>query len=108
MSLQGCTLSSFKRPVSLISVHRKVIEQSLLEAIFSHLRDREEAGNNQHRFIKGNSYPTNLTTFCEDMTSPVDKVRAMGGVHLDFTKVFDMVSHSILTAKLVRYVLESG
>lgn len=84
------------------------MEQSLLEAIFSHVREREEAGNSQHRLIKGKSYPTNLTTFCDEMTSPVDKVRAVDVVHLDFMKVFDMVSYSILTAKLVRYVLESG
>lgn len=61
------------RPVGLTSVHRKVIAQSLLEAIFSHVRYREEAGSSQHRFIKGKSYPTNLTTFCDETTSPVDK-----------------------------------
>jgi len=96
------------RPVSLIAADRNVIEQSLLEAIFSRVRDREEAVNSQCRFIKGKSYPTNLTTFCDETTSLVDKVRAVGVVHLDFMKVFDTDSPSNLTAKLVRYVLESG
>lgn len=36
----------------------------------------------------------------------MDKLRAVGVVHLDFMKVFDVIIHSILTAKLVRYVLE--
>lgn len=42
------------------------------------------------------------------MTRPVTKVKVVDVLFLDFTEIFDIVTHSILTVKLVRYVLESA
>lgn len=75
--------------VIIISVHSKVTEQNLPEAIFSHVRNKE-TGNRQHIFIKDKSYLTNLTTFCDEMTSAVYKMRAVGAVYFEFMKVSDM------------------
>lgn len=41
----------------------------------------------------------NMINFCDEMTVPVNKGRAVDIVCLDFSKVFDNVTHSILTDK---------
>ncbi|PKU37635.1 rna-directed dna polymerase from mobile element jockey- hypothetical protein [Limosa lapponica baueri] len=52
------------RPVSLISLLRKVIEQIILSAITRDVQDNQVIRHSQHGFMKGKSCLTNLI-FCE-------------------------------------------
>ncbi|GAB0175876.1 mitochondrial enolase superfamily member 1 [Grus japonensis] len=82
------------RPTSLTSVPGKVMEQILLGAITNKMK--HVIGKSQHGFTKGKLYLTNLIVFYDKVTCLVDLGRAVDIVYLDFSKAFNMVSHSLL------------
>ena len=88
------------RPVSLTSVPRKLMEQLIQSTILQHMQDNQEIRPSQHGFMKGRSCLTNLISFYERVTCLLDEGKAVDVVYFDFSKTFNIVSHSILLAKL--------
>ncbi|KAK4832552.1 hypothetical protein QYF61_024052 [Mycteria americana] len=56
--------------------------------------------------MKGRSCLTNLISFYDKVTCLVDEGKAVDVVYLEFSKVFDTVSHNILLVKLAAYGLD--
>ena len=92
-------------PVSLTSVPRKLMEQILLEDMSKHMKGKKVIWNSPHRLTRGKQCLTNLIAFYDKMDGSMDEGRAAEVFYLDFNKAFDVICHSILIAKLVRYSL---
>jgi len=84
------------RPLDLTSVPRKVVD----------IQDYQAIGHSQHGIMKGRSCWTNLIYFYDKVTCLVDEGKAVDVVCLEFGKVFDTVSHSILLEKLAAHGLD--
>ena len=74
------------------------------------MRDNRGIRPSQHGLTKGRSCLANLISFYDPVTRLVDEGKAVDVLYLDFSKVFDTVSQSILLQKLsvhglVRYTL---
>ncbi|KAJ7400799.1 rna-directed dna polymerase from mobile element jockey-like [Pitangus sulphuratus] len=85
----------------------QVTEQIILSAITRHVQDNEGISPSQCGFVKGKSCLTNLIfSFYDKMTRLVDEGKSVHIIYLDFSKAFDIISHSILE-KLPAYGLDS-
>ncbi|CAM4526279.1 unnamed protein product [Caretta caretta] len=82
------------------------MEQVLKESILKHLEERKVIRYSQNRFTKGKSCLTNLIAFYDEITGSVDMGKAVDMIYLNFSKAFDMVSHSILASKFKKYGLD--
>lgn len=79
------------------------MEQITPEAISKRIKDKKVIGSSQHGFMKTKSCLTNLIAFYDEMTSLVDKGRAVDSIYAGFSTGFDTVSPNNLTDKLMEY-----
>ena len=84
------------RPVSLTLVPGKVVEQIILSDMKQDVQDNQVTRPSQHGFMTGRSWLTNLISFYDKVTHLVYEGKGVDVVHLDFSKDFDIISHSIL------------
>ncbi|KAK4832518.1 hypothetical protein QYF61_023850 [Mycteria americana] len=99
----GCPITGrFKSPIGRGFEKPNLI---VLSAITRHVEDNQGIKLSQRGFRKGRSCLTNLISFYDKVTHPVDEGKAVDVVYLDFSKAFDTASHSIVLEKLAAHGL---
>ena len=87
------------RLVSLSWIPAKVMEQMILETTSKHRKDEKVTVYSEHGFMKGKTLLLNLVAFCNEVSSSVDKGRAVDVVYLNSENAFDAVCRNITTDK---------
>ena len=88
------------RPISLLSIPGKLLENQICSIIDSHLQACNLLSEHQWGFRKGLSAEDLLLTMTEKWKLAMDKGQIVGAIFIDFEKAFDTVSHEILSLKL--------
>jgi len=78
----------------------------ILGVIEKHLKDNVVIGCSQHRLKRGKHCLINLISVHEKVIHLVDKGKPIDAIFLDFSKVFDTVSHSILLNEMPNIQLD--
>jgi len=73
-----------------------------------HFRDNAVIGHGHHAFMRGKSCLTDLISFYDRVTCLVDQERQVDVDCLDFSNVFDTVSHSITLDKMSSIQLDKS
>ena len=87
------------RPVSVTSAPCKVAERLLANHILSYLECNNLLDTRQFGFRKGRSTEDQLLLSYGKIAREVDRGRLVDAVYLDYSKAFDVLSHTVLLAK---------
>lgn len=86
------------------SVLGNITEQTILESVLKHVKEKEVIQDSHHGFTKGRSCHTNLEAFSSGVTTSVDKEGAADVIYLNFCKAFDVIPHHRLISNLERWI----
>jgi len=102
------TLPENYRPISLTSIPCKIMEHIIVSQTWKHLNRHNIITSNQHGFRTGMSCETQLIEAIHDWTTILNNGQGqIDVILLDFSKAFDVVSHTCLLNKLHSYGITS-
>ena len=91
------------RPVSLISVACKMMEQLVRNEVMEHMLTNNLLSSLQHVCVHGRSCTTQLLAILDKWTEAIEQGENIDAIYFDFAKAFDTVPHQRLLVKLKGY-----
>ena len=97
------SLFSNHRPISLLPSVSKYFERAIMIQLTEYLEDNKLIHSNQYGFRKFHSTEYVVLHLVDYLNYKMDSRRTQVTIHLDLSKAFDCLSHSILLDKLKFY-----
>ena len=97
------SLFSNYRPISLLPSVSKIFERAIMIQLTEYLEDNKLIHSNQYGFRKFHSTEYAALHLADYLNYEMDSRRTPVTIHLDLSKAFDCLSHSILLDKLRFY-----
>ena len=97
------SLFSNYRPISLLPSVSKIFERAIMIQLTEYLEDNKLIHSNQYGFRKFHSTEYAALHLADYLNYKMDSRRTPVTIHLDLSKAFDCLSHSILLDKLRFY-----
>ena len=91
------------RPVSLTSIHCRMLEHIVHSNIMRHLEKYKVLNDEQHGFRRGRSCEAQLALSVNDFEKVLDRQSQADVVIMDLSKAFDHMPHLRLLSKLCHY-----
>ena len=91
------------RPISLLSIYRKILENLMYKRLYEFLDKMDAFYSLQFGFREKHSTNHALTGMTETIRSTLDNGKYGCGVFIDLNKAFDTTNHSILLKKMDHY-----
>ena len=97
------SIASNYRPISILPTTGKIFEKIVFDQLSNYLRINNILSQTQFGFKIGNTTNDAISTFLELIYKNLNDKKSSIATYLDFSKAFDTVDHTILTAKLSHY-----
>ena len=91
------------RPISLLSVFKKLLEKVMLNRLLQFLNKNDILYKYQFGFRKNHATSNALTEVIDHIYKSPDEGNYVFGIYIDLKKAFDTVQHQILLYKLQHY-----